>query len=236
MNKTGYTLTASPPNPRQRAFNLRQMAKVELSVRPKTSCGIAEPSEHEADRGEAEECKSAVVAVFPITSQAPAPVEPRDCPLNDPALGFDGEALGVLAPLDDFDRQARHRLRGAGVEDRSRIGGIGEQLEQKGELPKQGAQQQHAAIAVLNVGRGDQRVQHQAEGVDQQMALLALDQLAPIEARRVDAEPPFSALLTLWLSITQAVGLISRSACSRHLMESASWIRFSVPSQLQRQK
>src|SRR5215211_1560883 len=76
------------------------------------------------------------------------------------------------------------------MEDRSRIGGIGEQLAQKGELPEQGGQQQHAAIAVLNVGRGDQRVQHQAEGVDQQMALLAVDQLAAIEARRLDAEPP----------------------------------------------
>ena len=194
------------------------MAKVELSVRPKTSCGIAEPSEHEADRGETEECKRAVVAVFPITSQAPAPVEPRDGPLNDPALGFDDEALGVLAPLDDFDRQARHRLGGTGVEDRSRIGGIGEQLAQEGELPEQGAQQQHTAVAVLNIGPSDQRVQHETERVDKKVALLALDQLAAIEARRVDAEPPFLELLTLWLSITQAVGVISRPACSRHLM------------------
>jgi len=50
------------------------------------------------------------------------------------------------------------------------------------------------------------------------MTLLALDQLAGIKAMRVDADPPFSALFTLWLSITQAVGLASRSACSRHLM------------------
>ena len=187
-----------------------------LSVRPRTSCRIAEPSEHEADRGETEKCKRAVVAVFPITSQAPAPVEPRDRPFNNPALGFNDEALGLLALLDDLDRQARHRLGGTGMEDRSRIGGIGEQLAQEGELPKQGAQQQHAAIAVLNIGRGDQRVQHETKRVDKQMALLALDQLAAIEARRVDAEPPFSELLTLWLSITQAVGVISRPACSRH--------------------
>jgi hypothetical protein len=189
-----------------------------LSVRPRTSCGIAELSEHEADGGEAEECKRAVVAVFPITSQAPASVEPRDRPLNNPALGFNDEALGLLASLDDLDRQARHRLGGTGMEDRSRIGGIGEQRAQEGELPEQGAQQQHAAVAVLNIGPGDQRVQHQTERVDQQVALLARDQLAAIEARRVDAGAPFSALLTLWLSITQAVGVISRPACSRHLM------------------
>jgi hypothetical protein len=28
--------------------------------------------------------------------------------------------------------------------------------------------------------------------------------------------PPFSALLTLWLSMIAAVGLASREACSRH--------------------
>ena len=90
------------------------------------------------------------------------------------------------------------------------IGAVGEQLAQKGKLPEQGAQQQHAAVAILNIGRGDQRVQHQTERIDEQMALLALDQLAAIEARWVDAGAPFSALLTLWLSITQAVGLIWR--------------------------
>ena len=193
------------------------MRKVELSVRPSTSGGITEPSEHEADRGETEERKRAVVAVFPISGQTSASVEPCDRPFDDPPLGFDDEALGVLASLDDFDRQARHRLGSAGMEDWSRIGAVGEQFAQEGELPEQGGQQQHAAITVLNVGRGDQRVQHQTERVDEKMALLALDQLAAIEAMRVDAGAPFSALFTLWLSITQAVGLISRSACSRHL-------------------
>ena len=166
--------------------------------------------------GESER-ERAVVAVFPITSQAPAPVEPRDRPLDDPALGFDDEALGLLAFLDDLHCQARHRRSGAGMEDRSRIGSIGEQLAQEGELPEQGAQEQHTTVAVLNIGAGDQRVQHETKRVDKKVALLTLDQLAAIEARRVDAEAPFSELLTLWLSITQAVGVISRPACSRHL-------------------
>ena len=151
-----------------------------------------------------------MVAVFPIAGQTSASVEPCDGPFDDPALGFDDEALGVLASLDDVDRQARHRLGSAGMEDWSRIGAVGEQFAQEGELPEQGEQQQHAAVAILNVGRSDQRVQHQTERIDEQMALLALDQLAAIEARWVDAKAPFSALLTLWLSITQAVGLIWR--------------------------
>jgi hypothetical protein len=159
-----------------------------------------------------------VVAVFPVAGQTSASVEPGDGPLDDPALGFDNEALGVLTPFDDFNRQALHRLGSTRLEDRSCIGAVGEQLAQEGELPEQGGKQQHATIAVLNVGRSDQRVQHQTERVDEKMALFALDQLARIEAMRVNAGAPFSALLTLWLSSTQAVGLISRSACSRHLM------------------
>jgi hypothetical protein len=55
----------------------------------------------------------------------------------------------------------------------------------------------------------------QALRVDEDMALLAFDLLATIEAWRIDPQPPFSALLTLWLSIMTAVGLASLPACSR---------------------
>ena len=40
-------------------------------------------------------------------------------------------------------------------------------------------------------------LQQQALRIDQNMPLLALDQLAGIEAVAVDASPPFSALFTL---------------------------------------
>ncbi len=67
----------------------------------------------------------------------------------------------------------------------------------------------------------DDGVQQQALGVYEEVALLSLDLLAGIVARRVDREPPFSALLTLWLSMIAAVGLASRSANSRHFTYSA---------------
>ena len=53
-------------------------------------------------------------------------------------------------------------------------------------------------------------VQQQTRRVDENMPLLALDQFARIEPVRIDAGPP-SALLTLWLSMMQAVGLASRA-------------------------
>ena len=48
-------------------------------------------------------------------------------------------------------------------------------------------------------------MQHEAQRIDQEVPLLTLDQLAGIKAVRVDASAPFSALFTLWLSITQTI-------------------------------
>jgi hypothetical protein len=59
-------------------------------------------------------------------------------------------------------------------------------------------------------------VEQQAQRVYENVALLALDLLARIIAMRIDPGPPFSALFTLWLSMMAAVGLASRSPCSRH--------------------
>jgi hypothetical protein len=58
--------------------------------------------------------------------------------------------------------------------------------------------------------------QQQAERIYENVALLALDLLSRIVAMRIDARPPFSALLTLWLSMIAAVGLASRSSRSLH--------------------
>jgi hypothetical protein len=81
---------------------------------------------------------------------------------------------------------------------------------------KQGGHEQNATIAVLNVRCMDDGLEQQAFGVDQDMTLLAPDLLAAVIARRVNAAPPFSALLTLWLSMIAALGLASRPANSRH--------------------
>ena len=157
-----------------------------------------------------------MVAVFPVFRETTAAVEPGDGTLDDPALGFYDKAFGMISAFDDLHSQAAHRLGGAVVEDRPRVGAVGEQFAQERKLPKQSGQQQDTTVAILNVGRSHQCVQHKAQCVDQDVTLLTLDQFAGIKAVWVDAGAPFSALFTLWLSITQAVGLASRSACSRH--------------------
>ena len=157
-----------------------------------------------------------MVAVLPVLGEPTAAIEPGDGAFNDPPLGFDDKAFGVIRAFDDLDCKAAYRCDGTVVENRPRVGTVSEQLAQERELPEQSRQQQDTAVAVLNIGGSHQRVQYQAQRVDQDVTLLALDQFAGIKAVRVDAGAPFSALFTLWLSITQAVGLTSRSASSRH--------------------
>jgi hypothetical protein len=60
-------------------------------------------------------------------------------------------------------------------------------------------------------------LQHQPLRIDEDVPFLALDLLAGVKPVRIDRVPPFSALFTLWLSITAAVGLGCRPFCSRHL-------------------
>jgi hypothetical protein len=171
-----------------------------------------------------------VVAIFPILGEPPTTVEPGDGTFDDPSLGFDDETFGVIAASDDFNLHAWHGIGEAVLEDRPGIGAVGEQLAEEWELSEQGGHQKYATVAVLNVSGAHQRVQQQPQCVDEDVALLAFNQLACIEAMRIDAGPPFSALFTLWLSTIQTVGLASRSACSRHFTYSASCIFSNVPS------
>ncbi len=103
------------------------------------------------------------------------------------------------------------------MEHRPRIGAVGKQLLEERELSEQRGQDHQPAVAILNISGRNQRVQQQTQRIDEDVALLAFDQLACIEPMGIDAGPPFSALFTLWLSMMQAVGLASASSCSRHL-------------------
>jgi len=146
--------------------------------------------------------------------------DPGDGALHDPALGYRLEALGGIRALDDLDRP-----RGAGhgfAQLVAAIGAVGEDLLEEGKQPAGAAiQHQDGAIAVLQVGCMHGDIEDQADGVDEQVALLALDLLARVIARAVDARPPFSAPFTLWLSITPALGDASRPSSSRVIKYSA---------------
>jgi hypothetical protein len=60
----------------------------------------------------------------------------------------------------------------------------------------------------------DDHAQQQARGVDREVPLAALELLG----RVVAARPPFSVVLTLWVSRMAAVGLGSRPSRSRSII------------------
>ena len=168
-----------------------------LRVRPETLCRITEFSEHESNGRELDEGERVAVEVLPVLGQSAAAVEPGDGAFDHPTPGLDDEALHAIGSLDDLGLEIGQDAGQGAVKDRALIGAVGEQFPEKGKQTEQGRRQRETAVAILNVGGGDDAVQQQALRIDQNMPLLALDQLAGIEAVAVDASPPFSALFTL---------------------------------------
>ena len=120
-----------------------------------------------------------------------------------------------IVALDDFDDPIAALCGGqCGV--RSAIACIGEDAQDEGEQsPCALVENKCCAVAILDAGGMNGRVQQQAERIYENVALLALDLLSRIVAMRI-MRPPFSALFTLWLSMIAAVGLASRPSCSLH--------------------
>jgi hypothetical protein len=158
-----------------------------------------------------------VAEIFPVLCQPATATEPTDGTLDNPTFGQNDEALGPIGTTDYFSDQVRHDVREATMEHRSRVGAVSKQLLKEWELSEQCGQEHQATVAILNIGWRHQRMQQQTQCIDENVALLAFDQFASIEPMNIDADPPFSALFTLWLSTMQAVGLASDPSCSRHL-------------------
>src|SRR4051812_12428743 len=192
------------------------LSRAGLRVCPGTSCGIAEPSQHEADRGKAEEGERLAVEVLPILGQSTAAVQPRDGAFDNPALRENDKPFRLIRALHDFKVHAPQDLLDRTSELRSLVSAIGVELHQKRIAREEHGHQPNAPVAILDMGGVHDRVHQQALRVDEKVTLLAFDPFTRIIARRVDRGPPFSALFTLWLSMIATVGLASREACSRH--------------------
>ena len=90
----------------------------------------------------------------------------------------------------------RQDRRQGAVEGQPLIGPVGKQPRQERMRPRQGREQQDAAVAILDIGGMNDGVEEQTQRIYENVALLALDLLARIVAMRIDAGPPFSALFT----------------------------------------
>ena len=103
----------------------------------------------------------------------------------------------MIGSFDDFGFETRQNFRECVAKNRPLIGAVGKHLFEEWKLTEQRRQQCDAAIAILDAGGMNDGVQQQTQRIDENMPLLALDQLAGVEPVRIDAGPPFSALFTL---------------------------------------
>ena len=163
-----------------------------------------------------QESQRLAIEVLPILGKPSASVEPGNGALNDPAAWKHHKSFGLIGALDDFSFEVGQDFRERLLEFRPLIAAVSKQLFQERMDPEQSGKKQNTAVTVLDIGGVNDRVEQQTHRVYEKMALLTLDLLARIEAMWINARPPFSALFTLWLSMMAAVGLASRSPCSRH--------------------
>ena len=77
------------------------------------------------------------------------------------------------------------------LELRPLIAAVGKQLFQERIHPEKGCKKQDAAVAILNIGGVNDRVEQQTQRIYENMALLALDLFARIIAMRIDTGPLF---------------------------------------------
>lgn len=152
--------------------------------------------------------------ILKILDQPAAAAEPPEGSLDNPPLRNHHEAFGCIRSFDNLQNHLAGPFRGRGC-CCATVGAIGKQALQEHEHAPHTLQKRQKAIPVLHVGRCHIQSKHQAQRVDDEVTLLAFDFLGRVIADRIDMPPPFSALLTLWLSTIAAVGLAWRPSSPR---------------------
>ena len=155
-------------------------------------------------------------SVLPTFGETSAPPKPCERSFDDPPLREDNKSFCVIGTLDDLHIHPRHYFCHGAAKQRALIAAIGVEFHQERIHAEQGRHDECAAVPILNVSGMNDGMNQQALRIDENVPLLALDLLSRVVARRINRSPPFSALLTLWLSMTAAVGLTSRPIASRH--------------------
>ena len=129
-----------------------------LRVYPRSIYSLTKPSEHHPNGRPSQECPCGTVQTFPILRQPSAAIEPGDGAFNDPSPGQDKEALRLIRSLDDLEIDAAHHPTQAIAKLWPLIAAVGVELGQEWIKPEQSGHDQHTTVAILNIGRVNNRV------------------------------------------------------------------------------
>src|SRR5918996_5588099 len=162
-----------------------------------------------------------------VFTQPAVAVEPSQRALDNPPPGDHFKPFGGIGALGDFQTNLAPRAQRPGPVDQGpSIGAIGPDAAQPGKLMPEDFQHLLGPVAVLHAGGRDDDGQDQSERVDEEMPFAAFDLFVGVEA----ANPPFSVVLTDWLSMTPALGWRRLPAATRTSPRSRSCRTCQVPS------
>jgi hypothetical protein len=99
------------------------------------------------------------------------------------------------------------------------------ELDAQVRVPDQ-SEKHSSTVAILDVGSMNHYSNNQSKRVYEEMPFAAVDFLAGI----ISMEPPFSVVLTDWLSRIAALGSASRPSATRSRVRNTSWTRVHIPS------
>ena len=171
-------------------------------------------------------CLTSLWQSFIIFAQPTTPTQPCQCAFHDPSAGQHLEMVAVRRTLDNLQKPTTEGV--CPLHKLSSISAIcPDQLEPR-KSPHQFRKHKLGPVSVLDIRSMDDNGQKQSQSVYDDMAFASRDLLA----RVVAARPPFSVVLTDWLSMMAALGVGSRPSTSRTLGRSASWMRSQLPSSL----
>jgi len=153
---------------------------------------------------------------FIVFAHSPVSPDPSEGALDDPSPGKHREADDVIASLDNLQHPTTHGLRP--FDEFTRIPSVCPNELQSRVQSTEFAKHKLGTVTILNMGSMDDHGQDQAQRIDDQVPLAPLDFLACV----VPSRPPFSVVLTVWLSTMAAEGEAFRPAAKRTFLRRAS--------------
>jgi len=188
---------------------------------------VGQPSDNDVSHGDINERFARSGACVVVLTQATIRSQPGNRPFHHLASRQHVEArypMGTLAAVQEPATNALHPFHHL-----ASIAPIGPHHPQVRLLPMEVAHHQPCPVPVLDIGGMHHHRHHHAHGIHQQMACASVEVVASISPAR----PPFSVVVTDWLSRIAALGAASRPAATRTSVRRAAWMRTQVPSRCQ---
>lgn len=159
-----------------------------------------------------------------VFAQPSAAAQPSEGALHNPSSRQYLKGMAVFGTLDYLQDPPTDEL--CPFDQRPSISSISPDQPQSRKSPHKLAQHELCSITVLNICWMNYDSQQQSHGVHHDVALTSFHLLACVVA----PWPPFSVVLTVWLSMMAALGVASRPCCSLSLQRRTPSIRSHVPS------